>query len=154
MDEDRDLTDQSRRLLRAATALAQRLGHSTAGPAHVLMSVWNRPPNLPVCILNEIGIDTERLRASAESALYAVDVAAPQSDTVKAIQERARLSATRAGVNFVSEEYVLLAALQSPDAIVRHVFEKLGISLEAAIGTAQKIADTVATGGIIGKMAE
>jgi ATP-dependent Clp protease ATP-binding subunit ClpB len=112
------LTVKSQEGLHDALASAQRLGHSEIAPLHVLDALLRQEGGLVPIVLNQIGVDVDRLRRRTQERLEALPRVAGGAeprigDALRRVIEGAEKEAERFKDEFVSVEHLLLALLES-----------------------------------------
>jgi ATP-dependent Clp protease ATP-binding subunit ClpB len=112
------LTVKSQEAMQESLAAAQRLGHGEIAPAHLLDALLRQEGGLVPIVLNQIGVDVERLRRRSQERLEALPrvagAAEPRlGDPLRKVIEAAESEAERFRDDFVSVEHLLLALAES-----------------------------------------
>jgi ATP-dependent Clp protease ATP-binding subunit ClpB len=112
------LTVKSQEGLQEALAAAQRLGHAEITPLHLLDALLRQEGGLFPIVLNQIGVDVERLRRRTQERLEALPRVAGGAephlgDALRKAIESAESEAERFRDDFVSVEHLLLALQES-----------------------------------------
>ena len=117
--KDIPLTDGVYFLLAKSILEAVRL-HSTppCGP-HILMSIPKQPPTFAKKILDNLGIDVEKLHGVIKDIFQKSEAHTLQSECVLAIIKHASLNGNARKCGFVSDEHLLLAILELGGPIVQ-----------------------------------
>jgi len=112
--------------------LAKQYG-SEPGGIHFLMSIRKEPASLSKHVLDEMGIDIDRLDQVIEAVLREGAVQTVASGTLDTVVERAIESPDARRQRFVSDLHLMLATLELGEPSTRLVFEHVGVALEAAV---------------------
>ena len=128
-------TQRARRALRTAQAEAERLQQPLICPEHVLLGLMMDDGGVAYRVLNDLGLDTERMRkiaARLAAARKQSEEAGGQrlSPATERTLEGAVTEARRLGHHHIGTEHLLLSLLRDKDGIALQVLKKLGISAE------------------------
>jgi len=119
------------------------------GGIHFLMSVPKKPSTFSQRVLNELGIDIDRLHEVAEPILRDSAAQPVASDGLDVIVSRAILNPKAKRLGCVCDEHLMLAILELGEPDVRRTFDRLGVPLEVAVERTRSTIDSVTerTGG-------
>ena len=128
-------TQRARRALHAAQSEAERLGQHLICPEHVLLGLMLDDGGVAYQVLNDLGLDTERMKkivarlaaARKESAEAGEQRLSPATEQ---ILEKAFTQARQLGHPYIGTEHLLLSLVRDEDGTAIQVLKKLGISAE------------------------
>jgi ATP-dependent Clp protease ATP-binding subunit ClpC len=128
---------------RFAQEEAERSHHSYIGTEHLLLGLLREGEGLAAKVLNNLGIEINKVRATIESVLgrnerIIIQQIIPTS-RVKKVIEISFEEARRMGNNYVGTEHLLLGLLIEGEGIAAHVLEDLGASLEKVRGEIDRL---------------
>ncbi|NLE38070.1 MAG: hypothetical protein GX621_08605 [Pirellulaceae bacterium] len=133
------LTDHAKRILIDAESRARQMQCAGTNGAHVLLAIPRTPRTFAKLILDELGVKLEHARGEVDNTLRADETGTASTDTIALIVENARGHAKNGRFPFVGSEHILLSIFELGEPCVRSAFERLGVSLEAAIESAQRL---------------
>jgi ATP-dependent Clp protease ATP-binding subunit ClpC len=127
-------TERAKKVLTLAQEEAERSHHSYIGTEHLLLGLLREGEGLAAKVLNNLGVEINKVRATIESVLgrnerIIIQQIIPTS-RVKKVIEISFEEARRMGNNYVGTEHLLLGLLIEGDGIAAHVLEDLGASLD------------------------
>src|SRR6478736_3416216 len=118
-------TDRARQALRYANEEATKRGHEYILPEHLLLGLIREGSGIGAAALNEVCDKADRL---AEAINQTIDNT-PQRDSpgTRDVIELAMSERKRLNHNYVGTEHLLLALLQSSDAMLASAFASIGV---------------------------
>src|SRR5947209_5195750 len=136
-------TERAKKVLTLAQEEAERSHHSYIGTEHLLLGLLREGEGLAAKVLNNLGIEINKVRATIESVLgrnerIIIQQIIPTS-WVKKVIEISFEEARRMGTNYVGTEHLLLGLLIEGEGIAAHVLEDLGASLEKVRGEIDRL---------------
>jgi ATP-dependent Clp protease ATP-binding subunit ClpC len=136
-------TERAKKVLTLAQEEAERSHHSYIGTEHLLLGLLREGEGLAAKVLNNLGIEINKVRATIESVLgrnerIIIQQIIPTS-RVKKVIEISFEEARRMGNNYVGTEHLLLGLLIEGEGIAAHVLEDLGASLEKVRGEIDRL---------------
>jgi len=131
-------TERAKKVLTLAQEEAERSRHSYIGTEHLLLGLLLEGEGLAAKVLNNLGVEINKVRATIESVLgrnegIVVQQIIPTSRMKKVIEisfEEAR----RMGNNYIGTEHLLLGLLIENEGIAARVLDDLGANLEKVRG--------------------
>ena len=131
-------TERAKKVLTLAQEEAERSHHSYIGTEHLLLGILREGEGLAAKVLNNLGVEINKVRATIESVLgrnerIIIQQIIPTS-RVKKVIEIAFEQAREMGNNYVGTEHLLLGLLVEGEGIAAHILEDLGASLEMVRG--------------------
>jgi len=131
-------TERAKKVLTLAQEEAERSHHSYIGTEHLLLGLLREGEGLAAKVLNNLGVEINKVRATIESVLgrnerIIIQQIIPTS-RVKKVIEISFEEARRMGNNYVGTEHLLLGLLIEGEGIAAHVLEDLGANLEKVRG--------------------
>jgi ATP-dependent Clp protease ATP-binding subunit ClpC len=136
-------TERAKKVLTLAQEEAERSHHSYIGTEHLLLGLLREGEGLAAKVLNNLGVEINKVRATIESVLgrnerIIIQQIIPTS-RVKKVIEISFEEARRMGNNYVGTEHLLLGLLIEGEGIAAHVLEDLGANLEKVRGEIDKL---------------
>ena len=127
-------TERAKKVLTLAQEEAERSHHSYIGTEHLLLGLLREGEGLAAKVLNNLGVEINKVRSTIESVLgrnerIIIQQIIPTS-RVKKVIEISFEEARRMGNNYVGTEHLLLGLLIEGEGIAAHVLEDLGANLE------------------------
>jgi ATP-dependent Clp protease ATP-binding subunit ClpA len=127
-------TERAKQVLTRAQEEAERSHHSYIGTEHLLLGLLRVEDGEAAKILNNLGVEINRVRSTIESVLgrnerLIIQQIIPTS-RVKKVIELAFEEARRMGTNYVGTEHLLLGLLVEGEGIAAHVLDDLGATLK------------------------
>ncbi|MCK4418002.1 MAG: hypothetical protein KAV99_07520, partial [Candidatus Latescibacteria bacterium] len=114
------LTEKSQETLYSAQELAQENSHSQVDPEHLLMALLSQPESLAADLLQQCGVDLERLKSQLQAELdrmpkvYGSNVAQLSiSSSLKQVLDQAWKEARSLQDEYVSVEHLLLGIVET-----------------------------------------
>lgn len=128
------LTQQARKVLRLAQEEAQRFQHNYIGTEHLLLGLLDEPGGGAGKLLNELGVEPEKVRSALEFIIGRGDRIVlgeiGLTPRVKKVIELASDEARRLNHQSLSTEHLLLGLIIEGEGIAAGILEALGINLE------------------------
>jgi ATP-dependent Clp protease ATP-binding subunit ClpC len=136
-------TERAKKVLTLAQDEAERSHHSYIGTEHLLLGLLREGEGLAAKVLNNLGVEINKVRATIESVLgrnerIIIQQIIPTS-RVKKVIEISFEEARRMGNNYVGTEHLLLGLLIEGEGIAAHVLEDLGANLEKVRGEIDRL---------------
>ena len=136
-------TERAKKVLTLAQEEAERSHHSYIGTEHLLLGLLREGEGLAAKVLNNLGVEINKVRATIESVLgrnerIIIQQIIPTS-RVKKVIEISFEEARRMGNNYVGTEHLLLGLLIEGEGIAAHVLEDLGASLDKVRGEIDRL---------------
>ena len=136
-------TERAQKVLTLAQEEAERSHHSYIGTEHLLLGLLREGEGLAAKVLNNLGVEINKVRATIESVLgrnerIIIQQIIPTS-RVKKVIEISFEEARRMGNNYVGTEHLLLGLLIEGEGIAAHVLEDLGANLEKVRGEIDRL---------------
>ncbi len=136
-------TERAKKVLTLAQEEAERSHHSYIGTEHLLLGLLREGEGLAAKVLNNLGVEINKVRSTIESVLgrnerIIIQQIIPTS-RVKKVIEISFEEARRMGNNYVGTEHLLLGLLIEGEGIAAHVLEDLGANLEKVRGEIDKL---------------
>ncbi|MHB8717324.1 MAG: ATP-dependent Clp protease ATP-binding subunit [Candidatus Dormibacteria bacterium] len=136
-------TERAKKVLTLAQEEAERSHHSYIGTEHLLLGLLREGEGLAAKVLNNLGVEINKVRSTIESVLgrnerIIIQQIIPTSRVKKVIEisfEQARTM----GNNYVGTEHLLLGLLIEGEGIAAHVLEDLGANLEKVRGEIDRL---------------
>lgn len=131
-------TERAKKVLTLAQEEAERSHHSYIGTEHLLLGLLREGEGIAARVLNNLGVEIDRVRSTIESVLgrnerIIIQQIIPTS-RVKKVIEISFEEARRMGNNYVGTEHLLLGLLIEGEGIAAHVLDDLGANLEKVRG--------------------
>src|SRR5712692_3994265 len=136
-------TERAKKVLTLAQEEAERSHHSYIGTEHLLLGLLREGEGLAAKVLNNLGVEISKVRATIESVLgrnerIIIQQIIPTS-RVKKVFETSFEEARRMGNNYVGTEHLLLGLLIEGEGIAAHVLEEFGANLEKVRGEIDRL---------------
>jgi ATP-dependent Clp protease ATP-binding subunit ClpC len=136
-------TERAKKVLTLAQEEAERSHHSYIGTEHLLLGLLREGEGLAAKVLNNLGVEINKVRSTIESVLgrnerIIIQQIIPTS-RVKKVIEISFEEARRMGNNYVGTEHLLLGLLIEGEGIAAHVLEDLGATLEKVRGEIERL---------------
>jgi len=136
-------TERAKKVLTLAQEEAERSHHSYIGTEHLLLGLLLEGEGLAAKVLNNLGVEINKVRSTIESVLgrnerIIIQQIIPTS-RVKKVIEISFEEARRMGNNYVGTEHLLLGLLIEGEGIAAHVLEDLGATLEKVRGEIERL---------------
>ncbi|HEY8863793.1 MAG TPA: ATP-dependent Clp protease ATP-binding subunit, partial [Candidatus Dormibacteraeota bacterium] len=128
-------TELAKKVLALAQQEAERSHHSYIGTEHLLLGLLREGDGIAAKVLNNLGIEIEKVRGTVESqlgrdkGLTVLHQILPTS-RVKKVIELSFEEARRTGHNYVGSEHLLLGLLTEGEGIAAHILGDLGATLD------------------------
>ena len=138
-DREYNFTIRVRKILAHARAEAERCGHATMSPEHVVLGLIEDGGGVAFAILENHGMSTEALRRDVEASL---PLTAPEHSTLrdlpwtpvaKNVLMRAMTEARELRHSYVGTEHLLLALVHDPHLPVAKLLAQYGLLRETAM---------------------
>jgi len=128
-------TERARKVLVLAKEEARRFNHDYIGTEHILLGLIREGEGVACAVLQNSGIDLERLRAEIEKLIAAGSVGSvlgdiPFTPRAKKALELAAEEARSLGHNYIGTEHILLGLLREEEGIASQVLFSLGVDLK------------------------
>ena len=136
-------TERAKKVLTLAQEEAERSHHSYIGTEHLLLGLLREGEGLAAKVLNNLGVEINKVRSTIESVLgrnerIIIQQIIPTS-RVKKVIEISFEEARRMGNNYVGTEHLLLGLLREEKGIAAQVLNSLGVTLEEARAETLKV---------------
>ena len=124
-------TELAKKVLVFAQEEAERSHHSYIGTEHVLLGLLREGDGIAAKVLNNLGVEIEKVRGTVESllgrdkGLTVLHQILPTS-RVKKVIELSFEEARRTGHNYVGSEHLLLGLITEGEGIAAHILGDLG----------------------------
>ncbi len=132
------LTEKSQETLYSAQELAQENNHSQVDPEHLLMALLSQPESLAADLLQQCGVDLERLKSQLQAELdrmpkvYGSNVGQLYiSSSLKQVLDQAWKEARNLKDEYVSVEHLLLGIVEIKGCKASQVLVSFGATKEA-----------------------
>jgi ATP-dependent Clp protease ATP-binding subunit ClpC len=137
-------TELAKKVLALAQEEAERSHHSYIGTEHVLLGLLREGDGIAAKVLNNLGVEIEKVRPTVESLLgrdkrLTVQQQIIPTSRVKKVIELSFEEARRTGHNYVGSEHLLLGLLTEGEGIAAHILEDLGADLEKVRAEIERI---------------
>jgi len=128
-------TERARKVLVLAKEEARRFNHDYIGTEHILLGLIREGEGVACAVLQNLGIDLERLRIEIEKLVSAGSVASvlgdiPFTPRAKKALELAAEEARNLSHNYIGTEHILLGLLREEEGIASQVLFSLGVDLK------------------------
>ena len=137
-------TELAKKVLALAQEEAERSHHSYIGTEHVLLGLLREGDGIAAKVLNNLGVEIEKVRPTVESLLgrdkrLTVQQQIIPTSRVKKVIELSFEEARRTGQNYVGSEHLLLGLLTEGEGIAAHILEDLGANLDKVRAEIERI---------------
>jgi len=128
-------TERARKVLVLAKEEARRFNHDYIGTEHILLGLIREGEGVACAVLQNLGIDLDRLRVEIEKLITAGSAASvlgdvPFAPRAKKALELAAEEARSLGHNYIGTEHILLGLLREEEGIASQVILSLGLDLK------------------------
>ena len=130
------LSQDAFKVIRAAQAEAQRIGHKFVGPEFLLLGLFTIESETCSPILNGLGITINQIRTEVENAIdirfnrSRANHRIPLTKNANILISKAVLEAQKDKQEFTSSIYLLRSLVQNSDSLAVRVLESTGINVE------------------------
>lgn len=130
-------TERARKVLVLAKEEARRFNHDYIGTEHILLGLIREGEGVACAVLQNLGVDLERLRIEIEKLVSSGSVASvlgdiPFTPRAKKALELSAEEARGLGHNYIGTEHILLGLLREEEGIASGVLFSLGVDLKKA----------------------
>ena len=128
-------TERARKVLVLAKEEARRFNHDYIGTEHILLGLIREGEGVACAVLQNLGLDLERLRIEIEKLVTSGSVASvlgdiPFTPRAKKALELSAEEARSLGHNYIGTEHILLGLLREEEGIASQVLLSLGVDLK------------------------
>ncbi len=125
-------TERVRKVIYLAREEAARLQHDYIGTEHLLLGVIREGEGIAATVLNNLGLDLERIRQEVENMVSAAGGTMtigeiPFTPRAKRVLELAVEEARSLGHNYVGTEHLLLGLIREGEGVAAKVLLELGV---------------------------
>ncbi|MFZ5994879.1 MAG: ATP-dependent chaperone ClpB [Thermodesulfobacteriota bacterium] len=131
------LTIKSQEAIQSAQQLAESKGHQQIEPEHLMAALLEQPEGLTSAILKKTGVDPKALMAGVEQRLESLSrvsgagfQGAYISPLLKSMLDRSFKIAEEMRDDYVSQEHLLMAMLETKGSAIADILRQKGISRE------------------------
>ncbi|MCK9614895.1 MAG: ATP-dependent Clp protease ATP-binding subunit, partial [Candidatus Omnitrophica bacterium] len=127
-------TERARKVLVLAKEEARRFNHDYIGTEHILLGLVREGEGVACAVLQNLGIDLERLRIEIEKLISPGSSASvlgeiPFTPRAKKALELAAEEAHNLGHNYIGTEHILLGLIREGEGLASQVLFSLGVDL-------------------------
>src|SRR6266849_3156955 len=127
-------TERVRKVMYLAREEAARLQHDYIGTEHLLLGVIREGEGIAATVLNNLGLDLDRIRQEVENMVSASGGTMtigeiPFTPRAKRVLELAVEEARSLGHNYVGTEHLLLGLIREGEGVAAKVLLELGLDL-------------------------
>lgn len=127
-------TERARKVLVLAKEEARRFNHDYIGTEHILLGLIREGEGVACAVLQNLGIDLERLRIEIEKLISPGSSASvlgeiPFTPRAKKALELAAEEAHTLGHNYIGTEHILLGLIREGEGLASQVLFSLGVDL-------------------------
>lgn len=127
-------TERARKVLVLAKEEARRFNHDYIGTEHILLGLIREGEGVACAVLQNLGVDLERLRLEIEKLISPGSAASvlgdiPFTPRAKKALELAAEEAHSLGHNYIGTEHILLGLIREGEGLASQVLFSLGIDL-------------------------
>ncbi|RKY41262.1 MAG: hypothetical protein DRP76_00275 [Candidatus Omnitrophota bacterium] len=127
-------TERARKVLVLAKEEARRFNHDYIGTEHILLGLIREGEGVACAVLQNLGIDLNRLRKELERLISPGSIATiggdlPFTPRAKKALELAAEEARNLGHNYIGTEHILLGLLREEEGLAAQVLYSLGVDL-------------------------
>jgi ATP-dependent Clp protease ATP-binding subunit ClpC len=127
-------TERARKVLVLAKEEARRFNHDYIGTEHILLGLIREGEGVACAVLQNLGIDLERLRMEIEKLISPGSSASvlgdiPFTPRAKKALELAAEEAHNLGHNYIGTEHILLGLIREGEGLASQVLFSLGVDL-------------------------
>jgi ATP-dependent Clp protease ATP-binding subunit ClpC len=128
-------TERARKVLVLAKEEARRFSHDYIGTEHILLGLIREGEGVACAVLQNLGIDLERLRLEIEKLISPGSAAPvlgdiPFTPRAKKALELAAEEARQLGHNYIGTEHILLGLIREGEGVASQVLFSLGVDLK------------------------
>ena len=128
-------TERARKVLVLAKEEARRFNHDYIGTEHILLGLVREGEGVACAVLQNLGVDLERLRIEIEKLVSSGSVGSvlgdiPFTPRAKKSLELAAEEARSLGHNYIGTEHILLGLLREEEGIASQVLLSTGVDLK------------------------
>ncbi|MCK5492373.1 MAG: NDP-hexose 4-ketoreductase, partial [Candidatus Omnitrophica bacterium] len=128
-------TERARKILVLAKEEARRFNHDYIGTEHMLLGLIREGEGVACAVLQNLGVDLDRIRIEIEKLISPGSVAAvlgdiPFTPRAKKALELAAEEARSLGHNYIGTEHIFLGLLREEEGIASQVLFSLGVDLK------------------------
>ena len=128
-------TERARKVLVLAKEEARRFNHDYIGTEHILLGLVREGEGVACAVLQNLGVDLERLRMEIEKLITPGSVASvlgdiPFTPRAKKALELAAEEARNLGHNYIGTEHILLGLIREGEGLASQVLFSLEIDLK------------------------
>jgi len=136
-------TDEARKVMAIANEQAQQFSNGYIDTEHILSGLVKESNSTGAVILNDLGVNIEKLLAEVEQLPKSGDDKAgmekpPQSEGAINVIKYALEEARALEHNYIGTEHILLGLLLESDGIAAKVLANLGVNIEEVREKAKK----------------
>ncbi|MBI2873036.1 MAG: AAA family ATPase [Chloroflexi bacterium] len=131
-----NFTEQAQEVLATSQEMVRRYKHSQWDVEHVLMALLTVDQGVPVQIIKQLGVSTDRVRDRLEEALRRTPRTAYESNQIYAtprvsrVLENAKAEADRLHDEYVGTEHLFIAITQEREGDSAAILKESGVDLE------------------------
>lgn len=127
-------TERARKVLVLAKEEARRFNHDYIGTEHILLGLIREGEGVACAVLQNLGVDLERLRIEIEKLISPGSSASvlgdiPFTPRAKKALELAAEEAHNLGHNYIGTEHILLGLIREGEGLASQVLFSLGVDL-------------------------
>jgi len=127
-------TERARKVLVLAKEEARRFNHDYIGTEHILLGLIREGEGVACAVLQNLGVDLNRLRRELERLISPGSIATiggdlPFTPRAKKALELAAEEARNLGHNYIGTEHILLGLLREEEGLAAQVLYSLGVDL-------------------------
>ncbi|MBN3040952.1 MAG: ATP-dependent Clp protease ATP-binding subunit [Candidatus Omnitrophica bacterium] len=128
-------TERARKVLVLAKEEARRFNHDYIGTEHILLGLIREGEGVACAVLQNSGVDLERLRIEIEKLISSGSVGSvlgdiPFTPRAKKALELSAEEARNLGHNYIGTEHILLGLLREEEGIASQVLFSMGVDLK------------------------
>lgn len=128
-------TERARKVLVLAKEEARRFNHDYIGTEHILLGLVREGEGVACAVLQNVGVDLERLRIEVEKLVSSGSVGSvlgdiPFTPRAKKSLELSAEEARSLGHNYIGTEHILLGLLREEEGIASQVLLSTGVDLK------------------------
>lgn len=152
-------TERARKILVLAKEEARRFNHDYIGTEHMLLGLIREGEGVACAVLQNLGVDLDRIRIEIEKLISPGSVAAvlgdiPFTPRAKKALELAAEEARSLGHNYIGTEHIFLGLLREEEGIASQVLFSLGVDLKRVKDEIFSLLGGVSTSGSTGTGAQ
>ncbi|MDD5452191.1 MAG: ATP-dependent chaperone ClpB [Desulfovibrionales bacterium] len=134
------LTIKSQEAIQSAQQLAESKGHQQIEPEHLMAALLEQPEGLVPAILKKTGVDPKAVMAGVEQRLESLSKVSGTgfqgayiSPLLKSMLDRSLKIAEEMRDDYVSQEHLLMAMLETKGSAIADILQQKGISRETVM---------------------